>query len=361
MAQSRPEPPDVLLFEGSMVGPDGAVIGASNPVNYPVVFRVFDRLVGGQLLWSEQQTVSVYQGAFSALLGEGSAYANEPRTPLSSVFRSSTASDRYVEVTLRGAGAGMTDVTVAPRTRLAAGAYSMLATHARTAQDLVNRNGQAVLTPVGDKVGINRGNPSATLDVAGSFQATGLVVAGASSGAGTVDAVAFDGLGMAPVGSVVMWTGSTPPRGWVLCDGSVVSGVATPDLRGRFVIGAGNGPGLSARGLGQAGGSEAHTLTANEIPHHRHSSNFGGETSDGRFGYGTHEYRVALGSGGTFNNWGSSASLPNQKIGKDDTSFAGDHSHRVDVPGFQSSASGEGRPHSNMPPFYVLAFIMRVQ
>ncbi len=361
MAQSRPEPPDVLLFEGSLVGPDGAVIGASSPVNYPVVFRVFDRLVGGQLLWSEQQTVSVYQGAFSALLGEGSAYANEPRTPLSSVFRNSTASDRYVEVTLRGAGAAMTDVTVAPRTRLAAGAYSMLARHARTAQDLVNRTGQPVLTPVGDKVGINRSNPSATLDVAGSFQATGLVVAGAASGAGTVDAVAFDGLGMAPVGSIVMWTGSTPPRGWVVCDGSVVSGVTTPDLRGRFVIGAGTGAGLSARGLGQGGGSEAHTLTADQIPQHRHSTSFGGDTSDGRLGYGTHDYRLAMGSGETFPDYGDDTNLPNQRIGKMNTSYGGYHPHRVDVPGFQSSASGEGRPHSNMPPFYVLAFIMRVQ
>lgn len=360
LAQSRPEPPNVLLFEGNVVGSNGSVVGANNPVNYPVVFRVFDRLVGGRLLWSEQQTISVSQGSFSALLGEGNAYANEPRPALSTIFRTSSASDRYVELTLRGAGAGMTDVTVAPRTRLAVGAFSMLATHARTAQDLVNRNGQSVLTPVENRVGINRPNPSSTLDVAGSFQSTGVLVSGEASVAGTVDAAGFHGLGMAPVGSIVMWTGSTPPRGWVLCDGSTVSGVTTPDLRGRFVLGSGNGPGLSPRVQGQSGGAETHALVAAEIPQHWHMASFSGTTPD-RGDYGSHSYRVALGSDWTFNGWGTDSSRPSRKVVGRQTSSSGNHQHDLDIPGFHSSSSGEGRPHSNMPPFYVLAFIMRVQ
>lgn len=38
-----------------------------------------------------------------------------------------------------------------------------------------------------------------------------------------------------PSGLIVMWSGSTPPDGWALCDGSF----GTPDLRDRFVIGSG--------------------------------------------------------------------------------------------------------------------------
>lgn len=72
------------------------------------------------------------------------------------------------------------------------------------------------------------------------------------------------------------------PAGWLLCDGSVVSqttyaslfgaigssyntgGEGTgnfrlPDYRGRTVVGAGAGPGLTARSLGDVGGAETHT------------------------------------------------------------------------------------------------------
>ncbi|MEI6342189.1 MAG: tail fiber protein [Verrucomicrobiota bacterium] len=368
MGQSRPEPPDVLFFEGSMVGADGVAIGSGGAANYPVVFRVFDNLVGGRLLWSEQQTVAVFQGSFSALLGEGNANANEPRPPLSSIFQSSTASDRFVEVTLRGAGSGGTDVTVSPRTRLVAGAYSMLATHARTAETLVNQDGQSVLTPTGSKVGILRANPTATLDVAGSIASTGVILSGGASTAGSVDADGFYGLGMAPVGSIVMWTGSTPPRGWVLCTGAVVSGVTTPDLRGRFILGSGDGPGLTSRPIHHTGGEEAHALTAAEIPSHSHSASFSGRVSDGTISpgsgsslLGSHTYRMAMGSAAAYLSFSDDSSRANGLIGSAATSYAGAHNHGLDIPGFQSSESGEGRPHNNMPPFYVLAFIMRVQ
>lgn len=38
-----------------------------------------------------------------------------------------------------------------------------------------------------------------------------------------------------PAGSIIMWYGAAPaPKGWAICDGTN----KTPDLRGRFVIGA---------------------------------------------------------------------------------------------------------------------------
>jgi microcystin-dependent protein len=44
-----------------------------------------------------------------------------------------------------------------------------------------------------------------------------------------------------------------------------------PDLRGRTVIGVGNGGGLSNRNIGDSGGEETHQLTTSEIPSHGHS------------------------------------------------------------------------------------------
>ena len=54
-----------------------------------------------------------------------------------------------------------------------------------------------------------------------------------------------------PKGVIVMWSGSMEeiPKGWSLCDGS--SG--TPDLRDRFVVGAGN-----SQQIGIKGGSYSH-------------------------------------------------------------------------------------------------------
>ena len=45
---------------------------------------------------------------------------------------------------------------------------------------------------------------------------------------------------------------------------------ALPDLRGRAPLHAGNGPGLSARPLGQRGGAETVTMTAAQMPSHSH-------------------------------------------------------------------------------------------
>jgi len=82
------------------------------------------------------------------------------------------------------------------------------------------------------------------------------------------------------------------PRGWASCDGQLLpisqntalfsllgttfggDGKATfalPDLRGDFAMGAGNGPGLSPRDLGQSVGSAAVTLLPSEMPTHSHA------------------------------------------------------------------------------------------
>ena len=81
------------------------------------------------------------------------------------------------------------------------------------------------------------------------------------------------------------------PRGWAACEGQLLpinnnqalfsllgtmfggdgrTTFALPDLRGRVIIGAGQGPGLSNYMIGQKGGSETVTLNTNQIPSHNH-------------------------------------------------------------------------------------------
>ena len=64
-------------------------------------------------------------------------------------------------------------------------------------------------------------------------------------------------------GIIVAFSGDVSgiPQGWALCDGTN----GTPDLRGRFILGAGQGTGLTERKLKDNGGEEMHTLTIDEI------------------------------------------------------------------------------------------------
>ena len=70
------------------------------------------------------------------------------------------------------------------------------------------------------------------------------------------------GGGGIPSGAVMAFDLGSCPTGWSLLDGSG----GRPDARGRTLIGAGTGPGLTARALGATGGEESHTLTVAEIP-----------------------------------------------------------------------------------------------
>ena len=53
-----------------------------------------------------------------------------------------------------------------------------------------------------------------------------------------------------PLGGIIMWYGSTGtiPSGWSLCDGTTVNGYATPNLRNRFIVGAGGSYAVNATG-----------------------------------------------------------------------------------------------------------------
>lgn len=94
------------------------------------------------------------------------------------------------------------------------------------------------------------------------------------------------------IGEVRWFAGNFAPRGWALCDGQLLpilsnealfsilgttyggDGRTTfglPDLRGRGMIHEGQGPGLNNRRLGEKSGTEDETLTANQMPSHKHT------------------------------------------------------------------------------------------
>lgn len=364
-------PPARMAYQGFLTGADGTPLGNPDPANYRVIFRIWNdesSSSAANLIWAEQQTVTVDNGRFSVILGEGVA-TSEPRPDLTTVFGSvPDVSDRFLEFTVLDVGpTTQPNSTLLPRLRLLPSPYAFLAQHALNAGNLVNmNNSQVVMTVRETRVGINTANPDAELDVAGtiratsvqadsiaasgSIQAANLQLSGNAAVNGTVTAAQFNGHGTIPVGGIIMWSGSSVPAGWALCNGSQ----GTPDLRGRFVLGSGQAGGLSNRRIGDRGGTETETLTVSQIPAHSH----GASTSIGSGGAHSHGYQSGAGSrqGLKFAGWNGGEI--GGHIQNNRTSNEGSHSHSAST---TISNTGGGQPHNNMPPFYVLAFIMRIQ
>jgi hypothetical protein len=115
--------------------------------------------------------------------------------------------------------------------------------------------------------------------------------AGGAGGAGVVIVTSYmpapAAEPQAPVGSMMMWPTATAPTGWLLCNGSAIPagntalialiGANTPDLRGRFPIGAGT---FAAVGAGDASAESART------PVHAHGLNSHTHTISGQAGTG---------------------------------------------------------------------------
>lgn len=129
-----------------------------------------------------------------------------------------------------------------------------------------------------------------------------------------------------PPGTIVMWFRDTIPTGWAECNAEN----GTPNLRGRFPLAFNNSEGATANDIGKTGGDETVQLNTNQIPSHTHTG-----TTDGG-GYGTDIWKKISGLDNGADNSGS-------------------HSHS-----FTTNATGGGQAHDNMPPYYVLKFIIKL-
>jgi microcystin-dependent protein len=153
---------------------------------------------------------------------------------------------------------------------------------------------------------------------------------------------------------VMIFAGNFAPRGWAFCSGQVLpiaqntalfsllgttyggngqTTFALPDLRGRVPMHSGQGPGLTNRVLGEAGGSETVTLLATQIPQHGHTANASSEDStsskpDGAVPAGNGAYAAAS-----------------------DTTMS---------PAFISGGGGN-QPHNNVQPFLVLNYVIALE
>jgi microcystin-dependent protein len=212
-AVEMPVIPSTFNYQGLLRNPDGSLTTGA----YTITAKIYDAPADGSALYTETFTpVTVRDGLFNIVLGD------DPQgQDLQSVF---STTPRYIGITLVGQGAELI-----PRQRLHGVPWALYATNA----DNATNAGNATNAANADNADLLDGQHADTL---------------------------------VPLGTVVAFAGSTPPAGWLLCDGSAVTrtqysalfaaigtahgsgdGTTTfnlPDYRGRFLRGVDGGAGI---------------------------------------------------------------------------------------------------------------------
>ena len=174
-----------------------------------------------------------------------------------------------------------------------------------------------------------------------------------------------------PIGTIVAWGSSKIPKGWSKCDGKVHNGIQTPDLTGKFVYGSigDTSPPITNDDrnqykvesgnmnltesqmlemhkkkyeytLNQQGGLSEHALSMEEMPRHNHKGK--------RFHSGW-----GLGDFGWYTDYGKQGSRDagGREVKDTDGTPLKDEDGKIVY---------ETKPHTNMPPYHTLYWIMFV-
>ncbi|MBP5372435.1 MAG: tail fiber protein [Bacteroidales bacterium] len=138
-----------------------------------------------------------------------------------------------------------------------------------------------------------------------------------------------------PKGAIIMWSGSDEnvPQGYHLCDGTTLNQGESnewtlPDLRGRFIVGKSTETPFHA--IGNKGGSKTKTLTTDEMPSHTHNFDL---QADKTHSTNSGQQHIVV-------NFGFKNTYP--------------------INNLTTKSNGSGQAFSILPPYYVLAYIIKV-
>lgn len=167
-------------------------------------------------------------------------------------------------------------------------------------------------------------------------------------------------IALIPYGTILMWTGTQAPPGWAICNGLQ----NTPDLRGRFILGSGQGSGLTERIVNTKGGTESVSLDTKNLPPHEHYGILGLKNLTSTSS-GNHKHAFSAQTEG-IQTLDQDNSDPERNCNysniQRETSTNGSHNHSftVNFGNITSTDTGNGKSHNNIPPYYALCFIMKI-
>ena len=292
-----------------------------------ITFRLYSQASGGTPLWARAIAVNLdNNGLFNVELSDaGTSVEGATYETLAEALKAARSGALFV-----GLEVAKSSGEISPRQKILMTPYSSWAADTTNASGDFTVAGKATLGSVEVTGGLTV-NGNTTLAGNTTFN-NDVTVAG---GITVRDTGSFTGYGTIPVGGIIMWSGTTVPDGWALCNGQRVNNVQTPDLRNKFVL----GKNTIGENSNLAGGSSSVTLSVNNLPAHNHM--YAGDD------------QVSYIHDGNYNAGNNVVSRP----GGYDASSSDKGSGTI----YRSSNTGSGQSFSIMPPYYKLAFIMRVK
>jgi len=326
------DPLNTFTFQGRLENADGSPV--SSTLN--MTFRIYDDQ--SDEIWSETQAVNIIGGEYHLILGKSNAIGFSVNEQ-ASTFGITVESDDEMEP--RQEIGGVLRAGVALSITNAAITTSKIADSAVTAPKLSGSGGSS----------LSNGTSGESL---------------LSNGDGT-----FNWANAIPAGVMMPFAGSTPPTGYLLCDGTAVSRTTYADLfsiigttygtgdesttfnvpntKGKVLVGY-NSSESEFNSLGETGGEKTHTLSQSEMPSHYHSVSLTTSTN------GSHTHSYQKGDPGDNSITDASGSHDEYDDISATTGSAGSHNHSVSG---NTGSKGSSSAHNNIQPYITINYIIK--
>ena len=304
-----------IAYQGVLRDAQGNVLSVRSQL---ITFRLYSQASGGTPLWARAIAVNLdNNGLFNVELNDaGTSVEGATYETLADALKAARSGTLFVGLEVANSSG-----EISPRQKILMTPYSSWAADVTNASGDFTVAGRATMGAVEVTGGLTvNGNTTFNNHV---------TVAG---GITVRDTGSCTGYGTIPVGGIIMWSGSSVPDGWALCNGQTANGVRTPDLRNRFIVGSGG-----EYNVGATGGAKEVTLSESQMPNHRHYY-----TGDDQL-WSAHDSSYDIGLVGT--------------VGGYDAKSETEGGARI----YKTSRTGGNQAHENRPPYYALAFIMRVK
>ena len=319
-------------YQGALKTATGEDIPA-NERNKSITFRLYDTPTGEGALWGRMLAVHLDEnGLFNAELSNdvGSEVGNVKTNDLAWVLSEYPGKEKalYIGLDVQGSSG-----EIRPRQKL------LNVPTAAFAADVSQAKRDFTVDGIATFKGAINAQGGLTVSGGALKAEKGLTVSGGGLTAENGLTITGGGLsvpngGIIPQGGIIMWSGTDIPQGWALCDGRTYGNLKTPDLRDRFIVGAGGKYSTNA-----TGGLETVTLNVDQIPPHRHQIQVRWRT-----------YKLDGGDVGEINRAAADI-YPEQRWG-----YPGFWDNWL----FTLTSGGNGQAHENRPPYYALCFIMKL-